>query len=524
MHEPAARAIRFVHRGAIVEVARAPTTMSVLYWLREAAHRVGTKEGCNEGDCGACMVMVGTRDDEAPDGLSLRPVNSCLQFLSSLDGKALFTVEGLKRGAQTESGPSLHPAQRAMVVCHGSQCGFCTPGFTMSLAACYENHVASNTRPTRQGIADALSGNLCRCTGYRTILDAGETMFDTRTATIDRVAVVRLLDRLAGDAPLDYRAPESASAAIDASSAASWVAAPRTVDALASLYQEHPDALLVAGATDVGLWVTKQFRAMTQQIRVDAIDRLKAIGWKGNVLTIGAGATLEAAWSALVAIAPALREMQLRFASLPLRLAGTMGGNLANGSPIGDSAPILLALDASLLLRCGPTQRRIALDDFYVDYMKNRLAPGEFIEAIEVPRIADGAVVRGYKISKRYDCDISAVCAGLAIRIEDGRVAHARFAFGGMAAIVKRAAQAEAAVLDAQWNEATLQRAIEALAIDFTPMTDLRGSARYREKVAGNLLRRYWLETRVDAPLASEALTVWPARLDAARASRDVAR
>ncbi len=524
MHEPAARAIRFVHRGAIVEVAHAPTTMSVLYWLREDAHRVGTKEGCNEGDCGACMVMVGSRDDDAPDGLALRPVNSCLQFLSSLDGKALFTVEDLTRGGHTESGELLHPAQRAMVACHGSQCGFCTPGFTMALAACYENHVASNTRPTRQGIADALSGNLCRCTGYRTILDAGETMFDTRTAMIDRVAVVHLLDRFAGDAPLDYRAPESASAAVDASGADSWVAAPRTIDALASLYQAHPDARLVAGATDVGLWVTKQFRAMTQQIRVDAIDRLKAIEWKGNVLTIGAGASLEAAWSALVAMAPALCEMQLRFASLPLRLAGTMGGNVANGSPIGDSAPVLLALDATLLLRCGSMQRRIALDAFYVGYMKNRLAPGEFIEAIEVPRIADGAVVRGYKISKRYDCDISAVCAGLAIRIEGGRIVHARFAFGGMAAIVKRAAQAEAAVLDASWNEASLQRAIDALAIDFTTMTDLRASARYRQKVAANLLRRLWLETRIDAPLAPDALTVWPARIGAAQVPRGIAR
>ena len=527
MQEPAARPIRFVHRGAIVEVTDAPTTKSVLYWLREDAHCVGTKEGCNEGDCGACMVIIGSRDKEAPGGLALRPVNSCLQFLSSLDGKALFTVEDLKRIHAEGAGETLHPAQRAMVSCHGSQCGFCTPGFTMSLAACYEEHVAANTRPTRQAIADALSGNLCRCTGYRPILDAGESMFDassthvtkTRSSTagssiahIDRAASVALLDDLADDPPLHYRASESALASLDRSGDGGWVAAPRAIDALASLYEAHPDACLIAGATDAGLWVTKQFRPMPKQIRIDAIESLKAIEWKNDTLSIGAGASLEAAWSALVAMAPALHEMQLRFASLPLRLAGTMGGNVANGSPIGDSAPALLALDATLLLRRGTTQRRIALADFYVDYIKNRLAPGEFIQAIEVPRLASGTAVRGYKLSKRYDCDISAVCAGLAIRIEAGRVVHARFAFGGMAAIVKRATQAEAAVLDTQWNEETLQRAIDSIAHDFTPMSDLRASARYRQKVAGNLLRRLWFETRGVAPLATEEVAVWPQR------------
>ena len=511
MQEPDTRPIRFVHRGAIVEVADAPTTRSVLYWLREDAHCVGAKEGCNEGDCGACMVIVGSRDDRAPGGLALRPVNSCLQFLASLDGRALFTVEDLKSVAREQGGDPLHPAQRAMVACHGSQCGFCTPGFTMSLAACYEHHVASGITPTRQGIADSLSGNLCRCTGYRPILDAGQAMFDAPVATIDRPAVVRLLDRLADDAPLHYRAHESAMTAIEGAHDA-WVAAPRTIAALASLHQSHPDARLVAGTTDIGLWVTKQFRTMGKQIRVDSVDSLKTVAWHGDVLSIGAGASLETAWSALVEMIPSLHEMRLRFASLPLRLAGTMGGNVANGSPIGDSAPVLLALDATLLLRRGERQRRIALDDFYVDYMKNRLGPGEFIEAIEVPRPAPETSVRGYKLSKRYDCDISAVCAGLAIRIEDGQAVHARFAFGGMAATVRRATRAEAAAHGAPWNEETLERAIVALTHDFAPITDLRASASYRRRVAANLLRRFWLETRADAPLAAERVAVWPQR------------
>jgi xanthine dehydrogenase small subunit len=518
MTRAASRPIRFVHRGAIVEVADAPTTKSVLYWLREDAHCVGTKEGCNEGDCGACMVMIASRDDDAPDGVALQPVNACLQFLSALDGKALITVEDLKHVAGDAA--TLHPAQQAMVACHGSQCGFCTPGFTMSLAACYDDHIASASRPDRQEIADALSGNLCRCTGYRPILDAGVAMFDLPTARIDRKALALQLDRLADDAPLRYEATESALNAIDMLERNSWVATPRTIDQLATLYEQSPDARLVAGATDVGLWVTKQFRSLPRMIRIDRVDSMKAIVAHDGVVSIGAGASLESAWTSLVELAPALREMQLRFASLPLRLIGTMGGNVANGSPIGDSAPALLALDATLLLRKGARQRRIALADFYVDYLKNRLEAGELIEAIEVPRPDADTSVTGYKISKRYDCDISAVCAGLAIRIEDGRVAHARFAFGGMAAICKRATQAETAVLDRAWDVATLVHAIDALRDDFKPMSDLRASADYRLRVAGNLMRRLWMQTRVVAPIDIDASSVWPRRVSSRAAAR----
>jgi xanthine dehydrogenase small subunit len=505
MSEVADRPIRFIHRGAIVEVADAPTTKSVLYWLREDARRIGTKEGCNEGDCGACMVIVASLDAKAPGGVALQPVNACLQFLSALDGRALLTVEDLKH---IDAGGSLHPAQQAMVDCHGSQCGFCTPGFTMSLAAFYDDHVASASRPGRQAIADALSGNLCRCTGYRPILDAGERMFDLPTAAIDRRELAAQLESLGDDPPLHYRAREFASADDEAA----WVATPHTVDALAKLVEAHPDARLVAGTTDVGLWVTKQHRSLPKMIRVDGVDSMKAVDVTNDGVRIGAGASLEHAWDALVAFAPGLREMQLRFASAPLRAIGTMGGNVANGSPIGDSPPVLLALDATLVLRRGGDRRRVPLSDFYVAYMKNRLEAGEFIEAIEVPRPHPDTVVRGYKISKRHDCDISTVAAGMAIRVEDDVVVHARFAFGGMDGICRRSSKVEALVTGSIWDDATVARAIAALRDDFAPLSDLRGTASFRLKVAGNLLRRLWLETRDADPVLPKNLSVWPRR------------
>jgi xanthine dehydrogenase small subunit len=286
--------------------------------------------------------------------------------------------------------------------------------------------------------------------------------------------------------------------------------APRTVDELAALYAERPAARILAGSTDIGLWVTKQFRELPELIYVGEVDALKRIEDSDGALRIGAGASLEDAWRALVARWPRLRDVWLRFASPPIRNAGTMGGNVANGSPIGDSAPVLIALDATVVLRRGERVRSMPLAEFYLDYMKNRLERGEFVLAIELPRQSEREQVRAYKISKRFDCDISAVCAGLAIALDGaGRVETARFAYGGMAAIVRRAAKAEAAVLGKAWNEATLRAAVDALAEDFKPLTDMRASATYRLQVAGNLLRRFWMETRREAPLSEADVNVW---------------
>ncbi|WP_418318844.1 xanthine dehydrogenase small subunit [Piscinibacter sakaiensis] len=514
--------IRFYHRGELVAIDDVAPTRTVLDWLREDARCTGTKEGCNEGDCGACTVLIGELPDPAAlasastvRGLNLYSVNACIQFLPTLHGKALFTVEDLQTiaaassAAMAQADPNvvrLHPVQQAMVDCHASQCGFCTPGFVMSLFGSYEQHRQCGSRPTRQQLADELSGNLCRCTGYRPILDAGQRMFDLPPVSFDTKPVIDALRTLADAGGLHYQ-PAAARAPTGA-----VFLSPRTLDELAALREEKPQATLLAGSTDIGLWVNKLFRPIDELIYLGDVAELKRIADVDGALRIGAGASLEAAWQALAARFPTLTDVWLRFASPPIRHAGTMGGNVANGSPIGDSAPVLMALGARLLLRRGRTQRSMPLDAFYLDYMKNALAPGEFVEAIEVPAetlAAGDAQLRAYKISKRFDCDISAVCAGFWLRLDGDRVAEIRLAFGGMAATVKRAAATEAALLGKPWTQASVEAAQAELANDFQPLTDMRASADYRSEVVRNLLQRFWLETRAEAPLGETQTSVW---------------
>lgn len=479
MPEISPRPIRFVHRGRAVALEGVPPTRTLLDWLREDARPrcTGTKEGCNEGDCGACTVLVAERDDTAPGGVAIRNVNACLSFLPTLDGHAVLTVEDL---------PQPHPVQQALVACHGSQCGFCTPGFVMTMTALREAHAAAGTRPERPAIADALAGNLCRCTGYRPIVDAAERMFELPDAPIDRAALRAQLDALAADTP------------------------EMTLEDFAAQRLARPEARIVAGATDVALWVNKQFRDIGEPLWITRVPALRRITTDADgTLHIGAAASLEDAWAALAARWPALVEVWRRFASPPVRHAGTLGGNIANGSPIGDGAPVLIALDARIVLRRGPDTRTLALEDFYLDYMKNALAPGEFVERLVVPPSPEGTQLRAWKISKRFDSDISTVLMAAALRLDaDGRIAAARLVFGGMAAITKRAAQTEAALRGRRWDEATLQAAQVALAQDFRPLSDLRASASYRLAVSANLLRRLWLETRPDDPLPASATQV----------------
>jgi xanthine dehydrogenase small subunit len=482
--------IRFYYQGAVREVTSAAPTQTVLQHLREDLHCTGTKEGCAEGDCGACTVVIGTLEDGA---LALKAVNACIQLTPTLDGKALFSVEDL----QQRDG-ALHPVQQAMVECHGSQCGFCTPGFVMSLWSMYLKQ--DGKQPTRCQVNDALSGNLCRCTGYRPIIDAAMRMGELPPVAFDRAAVAAVLAPLQRGALATY------------SAGGQTFYAPRTLDELAALRAAHPSATLLAGSTDVGLWVTKQMRELGDIIYLGHVAALKTLTQADGMLDIGAGVTLEDAYRALAALYPELGEMWQRFASLPIRNAGTLGGNVANGSPIGDSMPWLIALGSQVVLASSAGQRIMPLEDLYLAYQKKDMQPGEFVQSVRVPLPRPDVQFRTYKLAKRFDQDISAVCAAFAMRFDGGRVAEARIAFGGMAATPKRASATEAALLGQPWNEATVSAAMATMAHDYAPLSDMRASGAYRMKTAQNLLRRFWFETRQDAPLPAAAVNAFAVR------------
>lgn len=450
----------------------APTT-TLLQYLRDTLGRCGTKEGCAEGDCGACTVLLG---ELVGDRISYKAVNSCIRLLPTVDGKEVVTVENLSRKDM-----QLHPVQQSMVDHHASQCGFCTPGFVMSLFDVYLNQPDAE----RQQVVDALAGNLCRCTGYRPIIEAGCRMNDyPAPAHWSRVeaqseARKQQLVALQREHDLDLKMTFHA---------------PRSVTALAQRYLQTPDALLLAGGTDIGLWVTKQLRTLPAIIYLGEVAELKQLHQRSSTMEIGAAASLADAYSALVTHYPMLKELYLRFASPPIRNSGTLCGNLANGSPIGDSMPVLIALGAILKLRRGDQIRELALEDFYLGYQKNDLKSGEFIQAVSIPLPKPGSIVASYKISKRNDQDISAVCAGYSFDIESGFIKTARIAYGGMAATSKRALYVEAALIGQHWSLSSIEAAMPSLAQDYSPLSDMRASANYRLRVAQNLLKRFYFE------------------------------
>jgi len=482
--------IRFFYRGAVQEVSNVSPTQTVLQHLREDLHCTGTKEGCAEGDCGACTVVIGSLENGQ---LEMKAVNSCIQFTPTLDGKALFTVEDLAQGGK------LHPVQEALVECHGSQCGFCTPGFAMSLWGLYLNSTSlkKESCPSRREIDDTLSGNLCRCTGYRPIIDAARRMTELPRVDFDREALADTLRGLQREAGSVYSAHGQT------------FHAPRSVDELVAARAAHPQAVLLAGSTDVGLWVTKQMRELTDIIYLGHVEELKSVREHDGLLEIGAGVSLNDAYAAVCARYPELSELWQRFASLPIRNAGTLGGNVANGSPIGDSMPWLIALKAAIVLRGPQGERSMPLEDFYLGYQQKDLQPGEFVQALRIPLPSENIAFRSYKLAKRFDQDISAVCAAFAVELDDGVVRSARIAFGGMAATPKRAALAEAALQGRAWDEAALKEAMAALAQDYAPLTDMRASSSYRMLGAQNLLRRFWFETRLENPLPVDAVNVF---------------
>lgn len=466
------RTIRFVRRGELVSLSNVPPDRTLLEVLREDLACTGTKEGCGEGDCGACTVVLGEARD---GGLQYRAINSCIRLAHSIDGLALWTVEDLA-GADG----SLHPAQEAMVQCHGSQCGFCTPGFVMSLFGMYQNHVARGEPVTRELAQEELSGNLCRCTGYRPILDAAQQMAELPRTSVDEAAIVCQLAALARERD----------------AAAGPYLAPRSLPELLALRAAQPDAQVVAGCTDVGLWVTKMHRQFGRVLDVSRVEELRRVERHDGHVAIGAAVTLTEAFEALVGDRPHLKTFASRFAGLPVRNSGTLGGNVANGSPIGDSMPLLIALGARIVLASVRGERELPLEQFYTGYRKNVLAADEVVARIRVPHPVPGEFLRAYKISKRFDDDISAVCLAVNLRIEDGVVAHAGIGAGGVAATPVRALQAEAALRGRPWTAVAAQAAAAALRSEFQPISDMRASAAYRSEVLGNLLQRYWLESQ----------------------------
>ena len=480
MAKAAPRFPRFLIDGEVVEARDCLPTTTLLQYLRGPLGRCGTKEGCAEGDCGACTVVVGERAEGA---MRYRAVNSCIRFVPTLDGKEVVTVESLRA-----PDGRLHPVQRAMIEAHASQCGFCTPGFVMSLFALW----LERERVTREDAIAALSGNLCRCTGYRPIIDAamrmhslGEPAHWPRSDAGRRAAALP-----SDDAPVMF----------------AGFHAPRTLEALAEAYEGAPESLLLAGGTDVGLWVTKQLRDLPPILYLGDVEGFDRIEARDGALEIGGAASLTDAYAAIVERYPMLAELAERFGSPPVRNSGTLCGNLANASPIGDSMPALVALGAEVVLRKGASERTLALEALYRAYRETTLARGEFVRAVRIPAPRADRLVASYKVSKRYDQDISAVCAGFAITLRDGLVREARIAYGGMAAVPRRARAAEAALESRPWSAAAIGAAAAALAEDFQPMSDLRASAAYRMRTAGALLERFFAEHSGQARERVEAL------------------
>ncbi|MBK9573751.1 MAG: xanthine dehydrogenase small subunit [Rhodoferax sp.] len=475
--------IEFVHRGQVVSLRNVPPTRTLLELLREDLHLSATKEGCGEGDCGACTVVLGEARD---GGIQYRAINACIRLVHSIHGMALWTAQDLVADDGT-----LHPVQEAMVQCHASQCGFCTPGFVMSLFGVYQNQVCQGQTVTREAAQHALSGNLCRCTGYRPILQAAQTMAKLPPVRIDEAKVLQKLERISHN----QRGLETASTYL----------APRTLTQLLSLRAQHPKAQIVAGCTDVGLWITKQHRNFAQLLDITRVQELQRVERYPHHIAIGAAVTLADAFDALVQDRPQLRTFASRFAGLPVRNSGTLGGNVANGSPIGDSMPLLIALGANVVLMSQHGHREMALEQLYTGYRQNVMAPDEVLAWIKVPRPVAGEFSRVYKISKRFEDDISAVCLGLNLHIKDGKVRQASIGVGGVAATPVRALRTQAALRGQPWSQATVRRAMATLRSEFAPISDMRASAAYRIEVLGNLLQRFWLESQGAVALSLES-------------------
>ena len=470
--------LRFLKGTQSIVLNNVPPSRTLLEVLREDMGCTAAKEGCNEGDCGACVVVVA----EAVAGkLAYKAVNSCIRLAHSVQGMALWTAEDIDSKDNTA-----HPAQQALLECHGSQCGFCTPGFVMSLFGMYQQHTSKGHAITREQAQQELAGNLCRCTGYRPILDAAQKMGGLPLVQVDEAGTLQLLEQLA---------PDKQGLNFDSMDKSSYQS-PQTLAALLDLKTKHPGAQLVAGTTDVGLWVTKQHRQFDHIIDLTRVAELRRIEDYPHHIAIGAAVTLTDAFDALVKDRPALAHFTARFAGLSVRNSGTLGGNIAGGSPIGDSMPLLIALGANVVLMSAQGHREIPLEKLYTGYRQNVIAPPEVLAWIKVPKPTAAEFSRIYKISKRFDDDISAVCLALNLQLDGGLVVGLRIGVGGVAATPVRAIKTEAACAQKAWARATIDQAKKVIATEFLPLSDMRASSAYRTQLLVNLLERFWLESQ----------------------------
>lgn len=465
--------IKFLLNQKVREETQLSPNMTVLNYLRTQVNKTGTKEGCGSGDCGACTVVLG----ELVNGqLQYRSVNSCLTFVSALHGKQLITVEDLQN-----TDKSLHPVQQALVEFHGSQCGYCTPGFIMSMFALSKNRPQAN----KDDILESLAGNLCRCTGYRPIIDAAMSL-STDKPILDQFAELELrtIEKLKSisnePATLNYENLSSFS--------------PTTTDELAELLLTYPEARLLAGGTDLALEVTQFHREIEQLISVNLVADMKVLEETDSDIIIGANLPISDCYDVISKHYPDFGELLHRFASLQVRNQGTLGGNIANASPIGDAPPLLIALNANITLRRGKESRTIPIEDYFISYKVTAQQPSEFIEKILIPKPEARKEFRAYKLSKRLDDDISAVCGAFNLELDNDIVTSIRIAFGGMAATPKRAAACEQALLGKKWNVATVKVAMATLENDFEPLSDFRASKEYRSQTAANMLYRFFIE------------------------------
>ncbi len=475
--------VRFVLDGRIVEAQGERRTTTVLDYLREQLHRTGTKEGCAEGDCGACVVMVGELD-EAGTAVKYVPVNACIQLLPSLDGKSLKTVESLKK-----ADGSLHPVQEEMVKCHGSQCGFCTPGIVMSLV----NLVQVLPQPSRQQITDSLSGNLCRCTGYKPIIDAAAKACERKSELqIDDRADVPLLKEIArSKTPTLSLDGEIIVQPVVRTRKGNEFVSPATLAEVADYLVKHPTTTLLAGSTEIGLQVNKQFKRPDHIMYLGHVAELRQVGQTPQAWRIGAAVSLTTVEHLIADAYPDFAEVLRRFGSPPIRSTATLAGNIANGSPIGDSMPCLMALGATLVLRRGDKTRRVALDQFYTGQKQNVLQAGEFIEAIELPKPVAGQVFRAHKVSKRFEQDISATCAAITYTLKGGKLSGVKLAYNGLAPSPCRAPKLEALLEGKAPSEVKAADLDAAIAASFVARDGLRATWAYRALVARNLVLEF---------------------------------